>query len=175
MRPDEDRLPVHEPAAPLAHVEHVQPLRLVGRLPLLRLGHAVATRTELHVERHGRPVRQHLPQGGLVLGHPLTGAHLEQVQREHLWVGAEEGARAVRNHLQELGYDVRAGVELDVRREDEVGLGGLAGHVATNIHRVEELLLGLVHLVGGDVEVGRRLGAVEGLGEDAVALGYLEY
>lgn len=99
MGPDEDRLPVYELAVPLPHVEHPQVLRLVGRLPLLRLGDAVAARAQLLVERHGRTVGQHLLQLGLAVGDLLVGTDFEQVQREHFGVLAEEGAAVVGDHL----------------------------------------------------------------------------
>lgn len=44
-------------------------------------------------------------------------------------------------------------------------LGRLAGHVPAHVHRVQQLLLRLVHLVGGYVEIGWRDGAVERFGK----------
>ena len=104
--------------------------------PFLGLGNCVALRANFFVERNDHVRLQHGEE--LLLG------------RRHLRVlldledGADEDPRVLplqvfvvsANHVQEGGDQARVRVELDVRGEDEVGVGGLAGNVAAHVHWV---------------------------------------
>lgn len=73
-------LPVHIVAGALAYVKHTQLVRLVGRHPLLGLGHAVTTGAHPLMEGNGLPGAQKLLQLRLIVRHRRILIHLEYAQ-----------------------------------------------------------------------------------------------
>lgn len=100
-------------------------------------------------------------QPGLVGGWLALLGDLEDTQNEDLGIRTFEGLVVTpAYHLEEVGRQTRAGVELDVACQDVVRGRRLARHVPAHVYRVEQFVLGLVHLGDARVHPGRRLAAV---------------
>jgi hypothetical protein len=109
-------------------------------------------------------VFEHERQLRLVVGHGSVGFDLEDAERVDFWAVAEGGrgcgvgrsgvararrrsrrpAQVAQDHIEEVGDEARVGVEFHVRGQHKVGARLLARHVATHVHRVEQLVRALV-------------------------------
>lgn len=120
------------------------------------------------VERNRFARPQQLLQFGFVVRHLRRGVHLEDGQRKHLRVLVLQRRIVAGDHLEELVWQPRIRVQLDVASQYEVGHGVVTGDVAANVHRIEEFLLRFVQLAGRDVRVRRRNGTIVRRREDFV-------
>lgn len=137
-------------------------LRLVGHHPFGHARHRMAIGAHALVERYRLAGAQHPLQFRLVGGHQLIGLHLEQDDRPEVRLGAQQRRILVaRDHIEKLLGQPRTRVQLDVAGEHKVRHGGIAGRIPADVHRIEELVLVLVHGRRIDVQMGRRQRAVE--------------
>lgn len=103
----------------------------------------------------------------LVVRRQALPVHLEDGQHEDLGIWLVESRLiSPTDHLQELGGQIRTWVQLYVAGEHVESGRGLPRHVAAHVHRVQQLLLVLVHLREADVHPRRPERAVVCVGDD---------
>ena len=98
----------------------------------------MALRANFFVERNDDAGLQHRDQLLLRQRHLRVLLDLEDGADEDSRIFSLQVFLVSPNHVQEGGDESGVGVELDVGGEDEVGVGGLAGDVATDVHWVVE-------------------------------------
>lgn len=112
----------------------------------------------------------------LIVGWLALLVHLEDRQYEDLGIRLVEGRLIPpADHLEELGGQIRAGIQLDVAGEHEVGGRGFARYVAAHVHWIQQLLLVLVHLREADVHPRRPERAIVRIGRDLLRRWYLRW
>lgn len=106
-------------------------------------------------------------QASFVVGRQTLAVHLEDRQHEDLGIRLVE-SRLIppANHLQELRGQVRTGVQLNVAGKHVESGRGFPRHVAAHVHRVQQLLVVLVHLREADVHPRRPERAVVRVRDD---------
>lgn len=118
--------------------------------------------------------RQRTYQTRLVVGRLTLLVHLEDRQHKDLRIGLVEGRLIPpADHFQKLGGQIRAWVQLNVAGKYVEGGRRLARNVASHVHRVQQLLLVLVHLCEADVHPWRPERAVIRVGDDLLRWRYL--
>ena len=90
------------------------------------------------MERNGLVLLQQRDQLRLGLRQPGVRLQLEDGQDEHARVVRHQEGLVAPDHLQESRNESGTRVELDVRGQDEEGVGRLAGDVPTDVDRIIE-------------------------------------
>jgi hypothetical protein len=120
--------------------------------------------SHVFMEGNGLLVFEHERQLSFVVRHGSVGFDLEDAERVDFWAVAEGGrgggigqcgvararrrrrrpAEVAQDHIEEVGDEARVGVEFNVRGQYKVSARLLARHVATHVHRIEQLVGALV-------------------------------